>query len=68
MSKIGKKKVECKIQSQNFLSNKFSIEGNQLETREENKFWLTRHLEMCRQIFLRDFRIITVNIFRMSRK
>lgn len=40
----------------------FSIEGNQLETREENKYWLTRHLEMCRQIFLQDFRIITVKI------
>jgi hypothetical protein len=38
----------------------FSIEGNQLETREEHKYWLTRHLEMCRQIILRDFRIITV--------
>ncbi len=40
----------------------FSIEGNQLETRDEDKYWLTRHLEMCRQIFLRDFRIITVEI------
>ncbi|CAF2861510.1 unnamed protein product [Rotaria sp. Silwood2] len=40
-------------------SVKDRIEGNQLETREEHKYWLTRHLEMCRQIILRDFRVIT---------
>jgi len=45
-----------------FIAFCFSIEGNQLETRDEDKYWLTRHLEMCRQIFLRDFRIITVEI------
>ncbi len=43
----------------------FSIEGNQLETREEHKYWLTRHLEMCRQIFLRDFKIITVKFHNL---
>jgi len=45
-----------------FFFSLFSIEGNQLETREEHKYWLTRHLEMCRQIFTRDFKIITVKI------
>jgi hypothetical protein len=48
------------------MARRFSIEGNQLETREEHKYWLTRHLEMCRQIFLRDFQIITVNTRRTA--
>lgn len=39
----------------------FRIEGNQLDTPEEDKYWLTRHLEMCRQLILRDFRVITVS-------
>jgi hypothetical protein len=65
--KIGKKKIF--IFSINlFIVFFFSIEGNQLETREEDKYWLTRHLEMCRQIFLRDFRIITVEIFIFNSK
>ncbi len=45
-------------------SVKDRIEGNQLETREEHKYWLTRHLEMCRLIFLRDFRVITKTCLR----
>jgi exocyst complex component 3 len=40
-------------------SVKDRIEGNQLETREEHKYWLRRHLEMCRKRFLKDFQIIT---------
>ncbi len=45
-------------------SVKDRIEGNQLETREEHKYWLTRHLEMCRMVFLRDFRVITKTCLR----
>ena len=32
------------------------VEGNQLETREENKMWLVRHLEVIRIIMLEDLR------------
>ncbi|CAF0725642.1 unnamed protein product [Adineta steineri] len=45
-------------------SVKDRIEGNQLETREEHKYWLTRHLEMCRIIILQDFTIITKTCLR----
>ena len=33
------------------------IEGNQLDTREDNKMWLVRHLELIRLITLEDLRI-----------
>jgi len=33
------------------------IEANQLETREENRMWLVRHLEVIRMIMLEDLRI-----------
>jgi exocyst complex component 3 len=33
------------------------IEGNQLDTREDNKMWLVRHLELVRMITLEDLRI-----------
>ena len=45
-------------------SVKGRIEGNQLEARDEHKYWLTRHLEMCRRIFLKDFQIITTACLR----
>ncbi|CAF0791011.1 unnamed protein product [Adineta steineri] len=45
-------------------SVKDRIEGNQLETREEHEYWLTHHLEMCRQTILRDFVIITKTCLR----
>ena len=34
------------------------IEGNQLETRSENKMWLVRHLELIRIITMEDLRIV----------
>ena len=34
------------------------IEGNQLETREDNKMWLVRHLELIRMITVEDLRIV----------
>jgi len=33
------------------------IEGNQLESREEGKMWLVRHLEVIRMVMLEDLRI-----------
>jgi len=33
------------------------IEANQLETREENRMWLVRHLEVIRMLMLEDLRI-----------
>ena len=33
------------------------IEGNQLESREEGKMWLVRHLEVIRRVMLEDLRI-----------
>ena len=51
-----------------FLRNLFSkvlrrnvqerIEGNQLETRSENKMWLVRHLELIRMITMEDLKIV----------
>ncbi len=64
MLKIGK----GRFFPENNILCLFSIEGNQLETREEHKYWLTRHLEMCRQIILRDFRIITVKNLQLKTK
>ena len=34
------------------------IEGNQLETRSENKMWLVRHLELIRMITMEDLQIV----------
>ena len=33
------------------------VEGNQLETRAENKMWLVRHLEVIRIVMLEDLKI-----------
>ncbi len=33
------------------------IEGNQLDSREDNKMWLVRHLELIRMITMEDLRI-----------
>ncbi|KAK3774856.1 hypothetical protein RRG08_008405 [Elysia crispata] len=34
------------------------IEGSQLETRDQNKMWLVRHLEITRQIMIDDLRVV----------
>ncbi|CAF0750607.1 unnamed protein product [Adineta ricciae] len=45
-------------------SVKHRIEGIQLETKEEEQCWLTRHFDRCRLMFVQDFRIITKNCSR----
>ncbi|XP_012937446.1 exocyst complex component 3 [Aplysia californica] len=34
------------------------IEGSQLETRDQNKMWLVRHLEITRQIMIDDLKVV----------
>ena len=38
------------------------IEGSQLETRDQNKMWLVRHLEITRQIMIDDLRVVKVKV------
>ncbi|BFZ21282.1 hypothetical protein BsWGS_24321 [Bradybaena similaris] len=34
------------------------IEGSQLETRDQNKMWLVRHLEITRQLMIDDLKVV----------
>jgi len=45
----------CMARLQRAVEDK--IEGNQLESREEGKMWLVRHLEVIRMVMLEDLRI-----------
>ena len=36
-------------------------EGSQLESRDENKMWLVRHLEITRQLMIDDLKVVKVS-------
>ena len=38
------------------------IEGSQLESRDENKMWLVRHLEITRQLMIDDLKVVKVSL------
>lgn len=37
------------------------MEGSQLESRDENKMWLVRHLEILRQLMIDDLKVVKVD-------